>query len=219
MINNELQHPQQIHPQQTDTLCSKCHALNNKSSEDFPIAFVQQDKILYPMQHDGRIIISNMRINALFARTIIYLNIRELDISYNNISHLPDILSLEKLNCSSCQLTKLPDLPKLKELNCSNNKIRQIPEYEYLSHLICNKNPITDICIKTLVYLEAYNCPLLVLHYLPIGTYSSSSKVIIDWISQKCHPSIYDKLAASNIGMILPYILSKDDPTLYIVKG
>ena len=55
-----------------------------------------------------------------------------LDISFKDITSLPDLTrftNLKKLYCYNNQLTSLPDLPpNLQILNCSNNKLTSLPD-------------------------------------------------------------------------------------------
>lgn len=105
---------------------------------------------------------------------------------------------LEKLSCKNNFLRSIPSYKKLTELDCSSNLITCI-EGSYsndadktninetnhdisttnnkcmqLKKLTCNNNPIMSINIPTLTYLEAYNCPIKILHRIP-GLFKRSS--------------------------------------------
>ena len=165
------------------------YMLENKDLLDKPFFALQNKILIEPKQYNGKLNLSNKSITALFNKTIIYQNIRELNISNNNIKQIPYIHTLEILNCSDCNIRELHDstiLPNitelycnnnlltiiphyinLKKLECSSNLIKHIPAFKKLTYLICNDNPITDINIQSLTYLEAYGCPILVLYKIP----------------------------------------------------
>jgi hypothetical protein len=149
---------------------------------------------------NGEVHISNRKIRVLFAQTLFYLNITFLNVSSNPITWLPEIPTLVTLICNDCRLTELPVcLPSLTTLQCKNNFISVLPKLPLvtfvdcsdncitrllaaniprLQRLICNNNPLTSINIQTLTSLEAYDCPLTVIHKIP--SLSRRSSVVID---------------------------------------
>lgn len=202
-----------------------------------PLKILQNGRIEEPAHVNGVLLLPNSHIDAIFLKTLIYVNIRELDVSNNPLTWLPEMQSLEKLNCSGCKLTALPSpLPKLKELKCADNYLSTVPYYKNLVKLECSNNliqdlsqynnsklesliatnnPLTSINIPSLTYLEAYDCPLLVIHNLP-SLHKKSSVIInnemkfmmfrkekiskerrlIDWYDNTCDIAVYNKLVA-----------------------
>ena len=134
----------------------------------------------------------NKNIRYILPRTISYMFINEINISYNNIVELPVIHSLIKLKCNNCRLMNLENYPKLKYLECANNYLSELPEYKNLTYLdcsnnmisninhlqslkkiICSDNPIQSINLKELISLKADNCPIITLHHMPgLSSYS-----------------------------------------------
>lgn len=180
--------------------CPEC-VIKNKVVNYKPIPNKQiqiiKDNHIYDVTAGYTLNLASSNIVVLLTKSLLYQNIKELDISNNPIKWLPGINTLVKLNCSRCLLDKLPtyyEMPNLLYLNCSDNKIRKIHfpklkklecnnclvddlQCNSLEYLSCSGNPLTSINIATLQYLEAYNCPLIVIHYIP-GLYKRSS--IID---------------------------------------
>jgi Leucine-rich repeat (LRR) protein len=184
------------------SICYPTHQLyltENKDLTDSPLYAIQQGIIIKPKQRNGVLHLPKQQISDLFCRTLIYQTIKELDVSYNLVTYIPEILTLRKLKCTNCKLNKLPNaelLPHLVELNCSDNLlieipnyqslkklecsinyISELPKYNKLTHLTCNNNPITDIYIPSLEYLEALGCCLTVIYNLPL-LYKKSSVLI-----------------------------------------
>ena len=100
------------------------------------------------------------------------INLRELDISYNQLTSLPDLIGnlkkLEVLYCDNNKLTNLPEsirhLSRLKDLNCGSNQFTDLPESICsligLQRLIVSGNQLTDFpeSIRHLSGLEYLSC-------------------------------------------------------------
>lgn len=133
---------------------------------------------------NNSLLIPHQHIRYVILKTVSFLQLQSLDISYNLITWLPDIFTLKVLKVSNCKLIELPSyLPHLEELECQNNLICEIPYYPNLIKLDCSANliehindnqkmrilnisdnPVTSINIASLISLIAYDCPILVLH-------------------------------------------------------
>ncbi len=169
----------------------------NKDLLEAPLLVVKNKQRLIPIINNNKLIIPNENVIYIFPRTLIYLNLTELDISGNSIKYMPDIQSLKILKCNNCNIKTLPILPnleilecsnnfiseipklmKLTHINCSYNMIARIPDLPEIKHLICSNNPITNISHTTLLSLEAYNCPILTIHKIP--TLLKRSSLVID---------------------------------------
>jgi len=243
------------HDTTCNTTCHKCHPQyqryikEDKELTSKPISIILTNgQILEPEQNHNTLILSSLHINVLFCKTLIYQSIKVLDISNNPIMWLPNIYTLEKLNCNNCNIQELPNFTNLTELKCSNNNIKQLPNYKKLKHLECsnnyiqelisydkltylqcNNNPITKIDIQSLTYLEATNCPLLIICKIPslhkrssviihgsIKTllskkeYIDTKYTLINWNTNTCADCIY-KLFISNdiLYPLLPYLFKK----------
>jgi Leucine-rich repeat (LRR) protein len=173
-----------------------------------------------PLVINDSLYIPNQYIISVWPLTLAFLSLKVLDISNNLVTWLPDLYTLVTLKCTNCKLLELPSyLPLLEELDCSNNFIKIIPAYPKLKKLNCSKNlvenghlvssnfplledlhcsdnPINDICITTLKNLVAYDCPILVLHKLPL-LIKRSSKIVNNhfvWISQSNARVDYQKI-------------------------
>lgn len=221
---------QKCFPKKYKTAVYHKYLPENEELSNKPLIVIQRgSKKIYPSNVNGKIYLADMNITVIFAKTLLYMNIRELDIHNNQITWLPEILSLEKLNCSNCKIKELSiNLPKLKELNCSDNLIThmefypqlkklnisdniiyKLPNYNLLESLICNNNPITNIKIQTLTNLEAYGCPLAVIYKIPTLHKKSSISIngTIKYLllkkerinNNKCLINWYDKTCSSKI--------------------
>jgi hypothetical protein len=191
------------------TADTKSQILINKINK-FEIPSVINDSLYMPNQY----------IISVWPRALVFLSLKVLDISNNLITWLPDLYTLVTLKCANCKIIKLPSyLPLLEELDCSNNFIKLIPGYPKLKKLNCSKNLvendhlvspnfplledldcsdnlINDVCIYTLKNLVAYDCPILVLHKLPL-LIKRSSKIVNSrfvWISQSNARVDYQKI-------------------------
>ena len=102
-----------------------------------------------------------------YSRIMEYINslssdVMVIDISYKNLSILPDLsrfTCLQKLDCSQNQLTRLDNLPStLQELDCSGNQIIQLNNLPRLLQLLkCEFNQLTNL--DNLPYsLHKLNC-------------------------------------------------------------
>jgi hypothetical protein len=186
--------------------CAECTYKNNiykqtipynKELIKFPIVTVKDGSIYYPNVEHNRLIIPNYRITIILLRTLNYMFLTELDISGNDIKIIPDIFSLKILKCNNCRIKNLPKtLYQLEELECKNNFICKIPYYKYLTkldcsnnmiddvshlskltYLTCCNNPIMSIHNKSLTFLKAKNCPILIMHKIPSLIRRSSSLI------------------------------------------
>jgi len=79
-----------------------------------------------------------------------YARITELNLSYKNLTVLPDLslyVNLQTLHCHNNQLTSLDNLPpNLQKLNCSNNQLiflENLPSN--LQALHCHNNQLTSL--------------------------------------------------------------------------
>jgi len=95
-----------------------------------------------------------------------YSTITELDLSYKELTKLPDLslyTNLKKLNCYNNQITSLDNLPlTLITLFCVGNLIATLDNLQLtLIELYCGSNQITslDNLPLTLTYLNCYNNP------------------------------------------------------------
>lgn len=205
---------------------------------------VYSTKLYYPAVENDQLIIRYIPddthlVKAIFLRTVAYLNLTTLDISGQPISRIPDIYTIRTLICDNCQLVELPSyMPNLRHLSCVNNLLTSIPNYPLLNylncaknvierlpsvsglssikHLICSDNPITSIYYPTLSKLEAYGCPLLIIHYIPStyrrsstlqdghfkwkilsDSYLSTEYAVIDWRSDLMSNSVESELLIS----------------------
>jgi Leucine-rich repeat (LRR) protein len=98
-----------------------------------------------------------------------YLNslpedIKEIDVSYKNLTYLPDLSrfkNLERLCCDYNRLTSLPKLNKnLKRLYCCDNQLTSLPPLnEKLQMLSCSSNQLTMLPVlnKNLKRLYCFN--------------------------------------------------------------
>ena len=78
------------------------------------------------------------------------VNTRKINVSFRNLSYLPDLsrfIFLEKLYCSYNKLTSLSDLPEsLTMFHCDNNKLTSLPKLpEKLTRLYCDNNQLTSL--------------------------------------------------------------------------
>lgn len=118
--------------------------------------------------YDTDLNISDKDIYSIWMKTLANLHIKNLNISNNPLSFLPDIYTLRILNCSNCGLKELPTyLPFLEELDCSNNLITNIPHYKSIKKIKCSNNPLMEVPRNTDLLIQAANCPILVIHYDP----------------------------------------------------
>lgn len=131
--------------------------------------------------------LANMKICRMKLDTCgLWLSLRILNVSFNRIDSIPEIMSLEELYCGNCAIKTLPAfLPKLKILHCPHNKIQVIENYPRLMTLDCshnlirgiqheqvpellqlsiNSNPIVEITCRYLVFLSATHCPIMIIH-------------------------------------------------------
>ena len=74
-------------------------------------------------------------------------SITNLDLTYRDLTELPDLSiypNLKKLNCSNNKLISLDNLPNtIVELDCAFNKITSLDHIPpSLSKLSCNDNPL-----------------------------------------------------------------------------
>lgn len=94
-----------------------------------------------------------------------------IDVSYKNLTYLPDLSrfkNLKELNCSHNQLTYLPPLNKgLNKLFCEFNYLTYLPILnEELEKLYCSYNQLTSIPILN-ENLKTIKCSYNRLLYLP----------------------------------------------------
>lgn len=92
------------------------------------------------------------------------INVQVLDVSFNNLTALPDLSGLPNLQdlvCTDNKLTSLPlldSLVNLQRLECSNNLLSELPSLDKLMNLqdlICNNNRLTKIQdLSKLVYIK-----------------------------------------------------------------
>ncbi len=152
--------------------------------------------------------LSNKKITRIKLDTCgIWLTLKILDISFNKVAFLPEIMSLEELYCGHCELTNLPVyLPHLKILHCSHNKIQEIETYPKLIVLNCSHNeikslssmpnllqldidfnPIREVNCRNLVSFTAVRCPLVILHRMKTLTRQIGNRVTSkEIIDSKC---------------------------------
>ena len=73
-----------------------------------------------------------------------FTHLKELNCSYNKLTELPCLNNnLTKLNCSNNFLTKLPNLnDKLNLLRCINNRLKYLPNYNNLYYMCFDNNEI-----------------------------------------------------------------------------
>ena len=102
------------------------------------------------------------------------ISLIDLDISYNNISVLPNLkylTSLDQLECSHNNLTKISELPDtLTQLCCDeNNLIELLNLPSSLEFLNCSNNELTELCNlpNSLEYLYCVHNKLIKLPDLP----------------------------------------------------
>ena len=217
-----------------------CNKKTNKTQKFYAI---------YPENINGKVALSASNINLIFMRSIVTCYVTDLDISDNNITYLPDILTLKKLNCAKCKIKTLPRfLPNIREIDandnllthiytyqtletliCSNNIIKELPHLPNLKYLQCNNNPITEINIPSLTSLEAYGCPIMVIHNIPSLIKKSSillanglvryiqynksklsnNYVLINWLNNYISESIYLNISNNNlIYNVVPFLFS-----------
>lgn len=138
--------------------------------------------------------VSDKKVTSIWPFSLL-LSIRKLNISRNPICYVPYIYSLSTLICTDCNISILFPLPNLTYLDCSNNKISSLPYfplietliatknrletlpiYSRLKKLIISTNPIMSVYQPNLTYLEAYDCPILIVHYIP-SLYKRSSYI------------------------------------------
>lgn len=180
----------------------------NKFTTDHPLTIVQNKNITLPEITSNHLSIDDQSVEMIFTNTLIYLHLQILSVKNNPLTFLADIYTLTTLDCSNCKLRSLPTyMPVLTNLNCANNLINHIPNYKNLIQLDCsnniignvdhltklkhlkiNNNPTTQVNIQSLTYLEAYDCPILILYDLP-GLVRRSSTLDMDksfkWITTK----------------------------------
>ena len=75
-------------------------------------------------------------------------DVEEINVSFDNLTYLPDLsrfTNLKELYCGYNQLTSLPNLPaNLQELYCSKNQLTLLPNLPpNLQTLICSYNQLT----------------------------------------------------------------------------
>lgn len=103
-----------------------------------------------------------------------FINITALDVSNNNLTVIPSIVTLtklEQLTCSNNQLTQLPDLNvfnNLKYINCNYNKITSLPvltNLTRLEQLLASNNQLSSLSEfykpSLLIVLEVNNNQLV----------------------------------------------------------
>lgn len=206
----------------------------NKYISEHPITIIINHKMFAPEIINESAVLDSQQIQGILLNTLNYLHIKSLSIKKNPLMFLPDIYTLATLDCSNCMLKELPTyMPVLTTLNCSNNLIKSIPNYSQLSRLDCsnniisklpelpslksliiNNNPITQIYTPTLTYLEAYNCPILILFDIPglvrrssimdkTGSFKwiltrtekiNHKNILIDWVNNTIDPKILQML-------------------------
>jgi len=77
-----------------------------------------------------------------------FINLQELDCSYNKLITLPKLNNtLQQLDCSHNDLISLPELNEnLKYINCSNNNLISLPKLnENLQYIDCSDNNLISI--------------------------------------------------------------------------
>jgi Leucine-rich repeat (LRR) protein len=77
-----------------------------------------------------------------------FINLQQLDCSYNKLITLPKLNStLQQLDCSHNDLSSLPELNiNLLHLDCSDNNLTSLPELnENLYQLVCSDNNLTSL--------------------------------------------------------------------------
>lgn len=72
-------------------------------------------------------------------------SLRRLDCSYNHITTIPYIKTLEILLCDHNKIDALPSLPNLIKLECSHNFIYELPSLVNIEILVCDHNQITKV--------------------------------------------------------------------------
>lgn len=158
-----------------------------KSQISYLIVEKKKKRIEHISTKEKRATLSNMGVSRMKLDTCgIWLNLKILDVSFNKINYIPEIMSLEELFCGHCLLEELPAyLPLLRILHCPNNKIGHMEHYLNLITLNCShnkirnlthqqvpnllqltidSNPIQEITCKKLVLLSAIRCPLMIVH-------------------------------------------------------
>jgi hypothetical protein len=97
-----------------------------------------------------------------------------IDVSYKNLTYLPNLSKfkyLEVLICDNNKLRSLPSLPEtLVKLYCNNNLLSSLPSLpESLLYLNCNYNNLISLPTlpKKLYYLKIVKNPLTSLPTLP----------------------------------------------------
>lgn len=147
----------------------------------------KRKKIEYVDSKTKQANLANMKICRIKLDTCgLGLILKILNVSFNKIDLIPEIMSLEELYCSNCNIKSLPlFLPRLRILHCPHNKIQTIEYYPRLITLDCshnlirqilheqlpkllqlsvNSNPIKEITCRYLVFLSATHCPIMIVH-------------------------------------------------------
>lgn len=153
------------------------------------------------------------------------------------LTELPYLPNLEYLECAQNKLLEIPNYKNITYLNCSDNYIKKINTRAQstnattsttphkLQKLICNNNLISDINIKSLKYLEAKKCPILVIYKLPLinkrsslildrkllfitshGQYIDEKYVLVNWYNKKLNSNINIKKFNKFTQNILKYL-------------
>lgn len=222
----------------------------NNDTTKHPLAILQAGVISTPEISCESLVLDSQHISSIMLVTLNYLHIKSLSVRNNPLTFLPDIYTLHTLDCSNCGLTSLPSyMPVLTTLNCSANLIKEIPSYQRLTRLecsnnlitalpklpklaslTCNNNPLPQIHIPTLTYLEAYDCPILVLYDIPglvrrsstldfTGSFQwittrtekiNSKRILINWPARKIKQPIISILSRTRFWRaVLKYIIKE----------
>lgn len=158
--------------------------------------------------------LSNMKISRIKLDTCgISLTLKILDVSFNKIDSIPEIMTLEELYCNNCNIKSLPIyLPRLTILHCANNKIETLDfprlitarcehnQIRFLKHeqvpnllqLSIDFNPLLELTCRFLVFLSASHCPIMVAHKIKSLTRSIGDKLLTKEIMDSRCPLFID---------------------------
>ncbi|KAG7165962.1 leucine-rich repeat-containing protein 58-like [Homarus americanus] len=147
-------------------LCS----LSNTSTSDRQTE-QEKDNVLDTVTQ--RLLLQHNMLLTLPFEIVKFSNLRSLDLSYNNLSHINDfLLQLPELQTLYLHNNNLPDdglpkdlslLSKLRELNLSGNQLTRVPNQLYemngLRYLYLGNNRITEVLpeIKSMQSLQVLN--------------------------------------------------------------
>ena len=91
---------------------------------------------------DGILHICGLNLTQLPSSTL-WVNVRILDCTNNQLTSLPELPNVKYLHCSRNQLTRLPDLPNIEFLHCGHNQLTTLPDLPNVKELSCGFNQLT----------------------------------------------------------------------------